>query len=237
MRLGKSFGISLAVYVSIYIMLFVIFLIIPPPSTFFPSSWTLTSSTGFPIHLMLSTHTNLLLMPTALYIFYLFTWGSLISIGWVIVLILSSILPGLITSITAGRISESKKQAFTSWMLVMVLNGTILIVLYLFIPFKTGGMIYNFDSPEYLINSIFFYVLTIATNKIAVVIWIFVFEILTGLFYSGFAVISVKKNWTNKESRSESSENEVSENESVDPATKEDSKQLATVEETNLLNT
>lgn len=179
----KSFGKSLVVYIVVYFIFFIV-LQASAPTTFFRGS----------NHTLLFADTNLLLMPPGYYIFFIIAMNLNFSIGWMIILVVASILPNLIAAITAGRVSETKKQAFTSWMLVMILISIILTVIFLINPFLAEWSFYNQTATPGIINSFFYFIETEATNQIFVILWIFVFEILTGLFYSGFAVIFVKRN-------------------------------------------
>lgn len=205
MRLGKSFGISFAIYVGIIfgfnVLLNLVFgginmfisNIWQEPLVFIASFFQITFPQALTfIHIGsggTATPTiffgpNIRIMPPGYGILNSFNVGIFsISIFESIILVIASILPGLFTSIFAAKNSDSKNKAVLSWMLVMVLSGVVLSVLYIINPTEVAELTS--------------FITTAVTNKISVAIWIFVFEIMIGLFYSGFALIFYKRSSVN----------------------------------------
>lgn len=192
MKIIKSFGISLAVYIGINLIFISILQALiyfnQVPLQHIYSIWPapvypFKTYGQYIINLhsfFLDYNIFLLSLPPGYAIFSILYNLWIISIWWKIFFISAIILPSLISSIIAGRKSESKRQAFISWMLVMIVSGIIITVFYLF----------NFTAMYHFIYSFFPYI----GNNILITVWIFIGEILTGLFFSVLAILFVKKN-------------------------------------------
>lgn len=206
MKIGKLFGIIFAIYIGINFL----FNIIVNSITggfwiFFSNIWknplvfiasffqiSLQNSTSSFISLFTGSEyylfsPNLRIMPPGFSIFNSIAVGMFnSSIFLTILLVIASVFPGLFTTIFTAKKSESKNQAFSIWMLVMIASGIILTILYLI------------NSAEMI--SFVYFIANYFPNKIAVAVWIFIVEIFIGLFYSVFTVIFFKrKSIENKE--------------------------------------
>lgn len=175
MRIWKSFGISFFVYFITNLGLFFIIRI-----------------TNIPAEELL----NIRILPPGYDILYSVEYvRGFFPILEKIFLIIVAIVPGLFGSIFTGKISNSKKEAFSGWMITITLSGIILIALYL-IYFNGIGFYFNFIFTNFINSHLLTgdFIFTNEYSMITVVMGIFIIEILTGLYYSIFALLSIKRN-------------------------------------------
>lgn len=172
MRLRKVFGIIFGTYMGISFILSLFFMFNFKYSKLITIG--LITPPGYPILYVVN---------------FLFSVSSVISgiLSYKIIVLIIAFLPTLVTSLTAGYISESKKQAFIGLILSFALSGIVFIVLY-YISNEVAIWT-NFSYSDYFgaLNEIFSS--SVSYRQVSVAIWIFIIAVLKGVFYSFFAII------------------------------------------------
>lgn len=179
MGLGKSFGISIITFLILNFILNFLLLFSSGYSVEFYFSNIKNVPWQFLASLFIST--TLLSTPlTGVFNVLLMHLGFFNSTLFEnIMFILAAIIPSLIASIVAGKMADSRIQAFQGWMLTMLLSACFIIAFY------------NINSTQVALNIL--NVMSLGSNMVLEAMWIMIFCVINGLFWSGIAVIISKK--------------------------------------------